>query len=148
MIVGIDLALVALLVGRTARIRSARARCLRERRFQRNAVAHHRRRVGPGECKLVAGLDDRARDVLVELGVGGLEFLDVRPLPFDRGAMIVEMLDGDLFRDIEKAAVVIAVIMRHPEMIELFDARRLQDVQDPIQVPLARVAGVHEQRLT
>ena len=63
------------------------------------------------------------------------------------GAVIVEMLDRHLLRDVDQAPVVIAVIVRQPEVIDLLDARDLQHLEDAIQVALAGVAGVHEQRL-
>ena len=54
---------------------------------------------------------------------------------------------GHLLGDVDQAAIVIAVVVRQPEVVDLLHARELQHLENPIQVALAGVAGVHEQRL-
>ena len=70
------------------------------------------------------------------------------PIAFDRRAVIVKMLDRHLLRDVYQAPIVIAVIVGQPEVIDLLHARDLQHLQDAIQIALAGVTGIHQQRLS
>ena len=61
--------------------------------------------------------------------------------------MIVQLLDGDSLRQVHHAAEVVAMIVGEPHVVDLLHTRGGQDIQNPVQIALARVPGIHEERL-
>jgi hypothetical protein len=59
----------------------------------------------------------------------------------------VEMHHWELLGESEQRADVVAVIVRRPHVIDLFDAGILQRLDDTDEIAVAGVAGIDQQRL-